>query len=119
MLKMTLYEANKQLMENEKPLDPIEFNRLTYSASLNLIEKKYLMLLCHERRDYTLFNLDHATVRDLNKDLIECLKVRGLVTSIDNLKDGNYEIWIRDKSTKEDFCYYLFDYENGVIEYNE
>ena len=36
--------------------------------------------------------------------------------AIDLQKDGNYEIWIRDKKTKENFCYYLFDYSFGIIE---
>lgn len=117
-LEMNLYDMNKQLMANEPPMDPIIFNQTTFSVAKDMISKKYLMLLCNERKDYTLFNLKNATEKQLNKDIIECLKNRGIITSIDKQEDGNYEIWIRDKKTKEDFVYFLFDYSFGVIEYD-
>lgn len=117
-LKMNLYDANKQLMENEPPMDPIMFNRKTYECAQAMIDGKYWMLLCHERRDYTVFNLQgEVTVRNINKDLIDCLKNRGIVLAIDRQPDGAYEIWIRDKKTKDNVIYYLFNYEFGVIEY--
>ena len=117
-LEMNLYDANKQLMENEPPMDPIMFNKKTYECAQKMIDGKYWMLLCHERRDYTVFNLQgKMTVRDINKDIIECLKNRGIVLAIDEQSDGNYEIWIRDKKTKDNVIYYLFNYEFGVIEY--
>ena len=40
---------------------------------------------------------------------------RGQVLSIDKQEDENYEIWIRDPETKENFVYYLFDYSFGII----
>ena len=91
----------------------------TFLDNSYLIDGKYWMLLCHERRDYTVFNLQgEMTVRDINKDVIECLKNRGIVLAIDEQSDGNYEIWIRDKKTKDNVIYYLFNYEFGVIEYD-
>ena len=92
-LEMNLYDANKQLMENEPSMDPIMFNKKTYECAQKMIDGKYWMLLCHERRDYTVFNLQgKMTVRDINKDIIECLKNRGIVLAIDEQSDGNYEI---------------------------
>ena len=90
----------------------------TFLDNSYLIDGKYWMLLCHERRDYTVFNLQgEVTVRNINKDLIDCLKNRGIVLAIDRQPDGAYEIWIRDKKTKDNVIYYLFNYEFGVIEY--
>ena len=90
----------------------------TFLDNSYLIDGKYWMLLCHERRDYTVFNLQgEVTVRNINKDLIDCLKNRGIVLAIDKQPDGAYEIWIRDKKTKDNVIYYLFNYEFGVIEY--
>ena len=49
------------------------------------------------------------------KELIPTLTNRGQVLSIDKQNDGNYEIWIKDFNTKENFVYYLFDYTFGII----
>lgn len=118
-LKMNLYEINKAAMENEPPMDVISFNRKTNEVAKDMLNHKYLMLLCNDRKDYTVFNLLNANQKKLNKDLIECLKNRGIVLSIDKQKDGNYEIWIKDKKKSNIYCYYLFNYSFGVIEYNE
>ena len=116
-LGINLYEANQQLMANEKPLDPIVFNRKTFECAKAMLNQPYWMLLCNDRKDYTVFRITaDATERPINKELIETLKNRGDVLAIDLQKDGNYEIWIRDKKTKENFCYYLFNYSFGIIE---
>ena len=47
--------------------------------------------------------------------MVPTLVNRGQVLSIDKQEDGNYEIWIRDPKTKENFVYYLFDYSYGII----
>ena len=39
-LKMNLYDANKQLMENEPPMDPIMFNKKTYECAQKMIDGK-------------------------------------------------------------------------------
>ena len=55
----TLYDFNKEAMKNEKPLDPIQFNLKVNEVAVELQEREaqYWMLLCHERRDYTIFNI--------------------------------------------------------------
>ena len=74
------------------------------------------MLLCHERRDYTLFNRNKQILlfNSPSSELATCIKNRGLPLSIDKLSDGNFEIWIRIQGTP--YCYYLFTYDSGVIE---
>lgn len=110
-----LYDFNKQAMSNEKPLDIIAFNRKTSDLINDIINKsKYWMLLNNERKDYTVFILltKEGSLQELRPTLLN----RGEILSIDKQEDGNYEIWIRDKETKENFVYYLFDYSFGIIE---
>ena len=63
-LGATVYDANKQLVkQTEKKLNHLELaarqSNLEKYFETNLDKgKKYHMLLCHERRDYTVFNLD-------------------------------------------------------------
>ena len=114
-----LYSFNKQGMAQESPLDPILlFNkaRETVIDILTVKDTKYWMLLCNERKDYTIFNLIAPDADSFSADLVETLKNRGLVLSIDKQEDGNFEIWIRDPDTKENFVYYLFNYNYGVVE---
>lgn len=122
----TLYDFNKEAMKNEKPLDPIMFNTKTQKVAEEIWElmedcgDQYWMLLCHDRRDYTLFNILGAVDADpIVKELRPTLLNRGQVISIDKQPDGAWEIWIRDIETNENFAYYLFQYDNGVIEIND
>ena len=119
-----LYEFNKQAMKNEPPMDPILFNTTVHDIAEEIRSGKesYWMLLNHERRDFTLFHIkkENAILKfmtdSLASDLKETLRNRGQILSIDKLVDDNYEIWIRDIDTEENFAYYLFDYTEAVIE---
>ncbi len=122
----TLYDFNKEAMKNEKPLDPIMFNTKTQKVAEEIWElmedcgDQYWMLLCHDRRDYTLFNILGAVDADpIVKELRPTLLNRGYVLSIDKQPDDAWEIWIRDVETEENFAYYLFQYDQGVIEIND
>lgn len=122
----TLYDFNKEVMKNEKPLDPIQFNVKTNEVAQDIWEYmedygiQYWMLLCHERRDYTLFNILGAVDADpIIKELRPTLTNRGQILSIDKQPDKAWEIWIRDIETEENFAYYLFQYDTGVIEIND
>lgn len=116
----TLYDFNKEAMKNEKPLDPIQFNLKVNEVAVELQEREtqYWMLLCHERRDYTIFNIIACqNHKDIEFELKPTLLNRGNIISIDKQPDENWEIWIRDDSN-ENFVYYLFPYDNGIIEIN-
>ena len=116
---ITLYSINKQAMNEEKPLDIIEFNVLTKKIADYITEeatkakKTFWMLLCHERRDYTIFI--PLTAEGILNEIRPTLNNRGKTLSIDHLEDGNFEIWIRDPETNENFVYYLFDYTTGIL----
>lgn len=122
-----LYEMNKQIMENEPPISKEERklakNHLV-EWLMNNFNKKYLMLLCHELRDYTVFNLDKASSKPMlsvteadivAEDIFECMVNRGQLISFDDAEGNAWEIWIRNEEGC--FVYYLFPYGEAVLEY--
>ena len=120
-----LYEFNKNAMSQFEPMDIIKFNRMvnsiadTMADALNL-DRHYWMLLCHDRRDFTLFNIIAAKgISSIVNEIKPTLLNRGDILDIELQPNGAYEIWIRDTETKENYAYYLFAYDNGVIEVNE
>ena len=110
-----LYTFNKQAMSKVDPLSASLFHKDTRNmvSTITASRKPYWMLLCRERNDYTLFII--LTEEGIYNEMIPTLENRGEILSIDKQDDGNYEIWIRDPETKENFAYYLFDYTFGVI----
>ena len=75
----SLYDMNRTIMQQQSPLSEQEIEE-----ALNEVDKyfysnkQYFMLLCHERRDYTLFNITNK-IRRPSKDLKECLQNRGII----------------------------------------
>lgn len=111
----TVYEINKELMKNEKPLDYFETQRKIKEVAEYMFEKaSYFMLLSNENKDYTVFDCRSTSSLDsIIRDLKDCLGNRGTIYSIDIYGANDYEIWI--KIDDEFFVYYLFDYSWGVI----
>lgn len=121
-----LYDMNKQLMDQIPAVTEAEIAEHKDTMTKWFFEKinqKYFMLLCHEQRDYTLFNLDGLQTCSSLKgkcmtaadDVIDCMNNRGTITAITLQEDGAYEIWIRN--TEGSFVYYLFPYGAAVLEY--
>ena len=122
-----LYDVNKQLMEKESPITKEERklakNHLV-TWLMNNFNQKYLMLLCHEIRDYTMFNLNKTsttialpivTADQVAEDIFECMTNRGQLLAIDQTEENAWEIWIRNPEGC--FAYYLFPYGEAVLEY--
>lgn len=119
----TLYDVNKQIVAQEPAISEEQF----YEANKKLYDwffmskNNYYMLLCHELRDYTLFNFDATSERRTRKaaeaadDVLECMTNRGQLISVEFQTDGAWEIWMRNDEGC--FAYYLFPYDNAVIEY--
>ena len=115
-----LYDMNKIIMETKKPLSHLELAAIQPKIEdwFNWIIDTYAMLLCHERRDYTIFHLyekendNPSTIAA--KELLGCLTNRGEILSIDENKDKAWEIWLRINN--QPYCYYLFRYDEAVIE---
>lgn len=112
----TLYDMNKSIMQNQKKLSENAINNKMKEMIPFFNEGTYYMMLCHERRDYTVFcRAPLSSLMMLFKDLKECLENRGEILSIDKTKDNKaYEIWIRN--IEGTFAYYFFHYDEGVIE---
>ena len=102
---LSIYEINKNLMKEEKPLDPIAINIAIKKAADGVLSsfKKYWMLLCRERNDYTVFIIIGSN--KLEDELKETILNRGKLLDISQQEDGNFEIWIRDPETEENFVY--------------
>ena len=117
-----LYEANKKLVEETD--HPLTHPELATKQLLleNFFEDKvvtYAMMLCHEQRDYTVFRLTHSITAPYYaaKEALGCCIDRGSVYSIEKTEDGNaIEIWL--KIDNKMYCYYLFPYDQAVIECN-
>ena len=112
----TVYDINKNLMKNEKKLSsPALTNKLKKVTQFFKEGQMYYMLLCHEMRDYTIFRIIDAqtSAEKATQELKECLLNRGEVLSLDKENEA-FEIWI--KNNNEAFCYYLFPYDDAIIE---
>lgn len=116
----TLYEANKQIMKNQKPIPSLEKAAIQEKIAnwFNWKIDAYAMLLCRERYDFTVFHLYEKENPNppalAAKELMECIQNRGELLSAEELEDGAWEIWV--KIDDEPFVYYLFNYDEAVIE---
>lgn len=112
----TLYDMNKIAVKQEGRLskramkDGLELAKTYFKDEDNM----YYMLLCHEKRDYTVFRIADS-VDEAVAALKDCITNRGVCYSFDKDKvGGGLEIWI--EIDKEMYCYYLFPYDNAIIE---
>lgn len=118
-----LYDMNKIFIKDHEP-ELTEGNlNSKKQIIIDFIKKcnnNYYMLLCNERKDYTVFRW-----KDLNSALApfeianilvdECLKNRGSIRGIDltQVKDA-MEIWL--VIDDDAYVYYFFPYDAAVIE---
>lgn len=115
-----LYDLNKQIMKNKTPINHLELIPIQLKVEdwFNWEVDNYAMLLCREQNDYTIFHLyenqNPNPCAIAASEFIGCLTDRGDILSIDKTEDGAWECWI--KIGEEPYCYYLFPYDNAVIE---
>ena len=118
----TLYEVNKNLVkQKELKLNEAALNskKLIVRDFIDKHNDQYFMLLCNERKDYTVFDFQDRkwTERcmDCAKCLVdECLANRGEIRGIDLTKDKDaIEIWM--VIDDDAYVYYFFPYDSGVI----
>ena len=119
-----LYDMNKQLMANEAEIAP-EVRTEKRRALIDWIKanyhEHYFMMLCHERRDYTVFRLKDIVptieaIYTMADDVFECMKNRGTLLALDRQEAGGWELWLR-ADDGEIYAYYLFPYGEAVLEY--
>lgn len=118
----TLYDMNKAMVKQAE----IKLSESVLNSKKEIIKNfidktnnNYYMLLCNERKDYTIFDLWSVKTDNLIKPaqclVDECLIPRGEIRGIDLTKDKTaIEIWMIIDD--EAYVYYFFPYDNGVIE---
>ena len=117
-----LYDANRQIMESDKikpMLAPaIAAAQLKIEDFFNQRCDSYAMLYCRELSDITIFHMYEKQNPNppalAAKECILCCTDRGELLSIEEQPDKNWEIWIRIDGKAH--AYYLFPYDNAVIE---
>lgn len=132
----TLYEYNQWMyQQNVQPLNLEDIKEQTNNIEMwlsFLIDMKYVMLLCNERRDYTLIHIHNYNYTKAVQEIIETVQNRGEILDIRYVSaDDRYEIWVREprteaidtllkdssyKWTPQVWCFMLFDATSFVIE---
>lgn len=114
----TLYEINKEIMRQLPPLQGDDLDKQLasigawFSSDMN---KRYYMLLCRERADYTIFQFNSENYNKAIKELVSILEERGTILKISYVHAQNaYEIWIKDMN--EVYMFMLFDCDDFIIE---
>lgn len=116
----TLYDLNKAVVVKEISLtgEKLEEKKSLVIDFLKNTKNTYYMLLCNERKDYTVFRLENQeqSLKKLADCLIdECLLNRGLIKGIDITKlNDAIEIWLSIE--EEAFVFYFFPYDAAIIE---
>lgn len=127
----SLYEVNKGLVEKNVPdlTDEEMQNKKTLIIDfINNTSNQYYMLLCNDKKDYTIFRretnenkdfLDNLETPDRdrlwNVLIDECLPNRGRTKSIELTENQDaVEIWISIDG--ESYCYMFFPYDAAIIE---
>jgi hypothetical protein len=121
---LNVYEFNKNIMKQLPVVEEDAFENIksTFVEYLeNTPAEQYLMLLCKERADYTLFNFyDKWDVDQFTSDIFECFANRGLgIVNLEIIDNGiAVEIWVKQPDQMENAdLYYLFPADQMVIEY--
>lgn len=118
---ISLYDFNKTNMAQIEPYSLDDLDMLVSDLAQDLwskaenCDRRFWMLLCRERNDYTIFWI-YQGAENVKSGVLDCLNNRGNVIDLTQREDGNYEIWIRDFVTNENFVYYLFDYTDAIVE---
>ena len=115
----TLYDLNKSIVE--KNIDALSKEDMQNKKNLIIkfledTDNIYYMLLCNDRKDYTVFHHLDTNIECLQDVLIdECLPNRGYTKSIELTKNNDaIEIWISIDG--DSYCYYFFPYDEAIIE---
>ena len=121
---LNVYEFNKNIMKQLPVMEEDGINNVKQELR-NYLEntpaEQYLMMLCKEKNDYTLFNFydtwDDAQFAD---DVIECFDNRGLgIVNAEIIDNGvAIELWVKEPGQMEDAdLYYIFPADEMVITY--
>ena len=119
---LNVYEFNKNIMKQLPVIEDLKGVRETLIKYIHETPaKQYLMMLCREQNDYTLFNFNNNCFNNqFDQDVIECMENRGFgIVNAEIIDDGMaMEIWVKEPGQMESAdLYYLFPADKMVIEY--
>ena len=114
-ISTSLYDINRSLYNSlpvllEEEIDKKEIELTNWRNETN---NGYYMLLSNDERYYTVI-IPTGQGNKFGKEVIECLKSRGEIKSIELLENNSFECWITHDNNS--YVYYLFPYDEGVIE---
>lgn len=114
----TLYELNKQIMSQLPPQDKntMNHNWTVIGDWFSQNQKRWFMLMCKERSDFTLFHITDNQFTKGVAELQEVLKERGEILAIQYQHgEDAFEIWVRE-SEDEVYMFMLFEAEWMIVE---
>ena len=127
----TLYEMNQNIIEKNIPTlteEELQNKKNLIVDFVNNCGNAYYMLLCNDRKDYTIFHRQYDSIRGIYLDnageiddtlerilVDECLPNRGQTKSIELTENKDaIEIWLSIDG--QSYCYYFFPYDSAIIE---
>jgi len=115
-LKLSLYDMNKNLVASQKNMD--------WRKVENVIKKwnpqgTYFLMYCKDIGYFTLFKRTEGAPEKFHEVFKDCLINVGDLKACDITEEGNgLEIWVKPKDSNSAICMYLFNYDEGVVEFN-
>lgn len=116
-LDYSLYEIDKLMYSQQKKpmLTPAEQFIVYNKISKWFEDKRYVMVLCRERNDYTVFNFINKDYKHAARDLQECLNNRGLVIDLQFHEEFDaWELWVKIEGNV--YMFRMFECEDFIIE---
>ena len=121
MRKLNLYDLNKNLVNQLKPLTKEEiFNKEKDFINLHKrFSNKHYMLLCKEYSYYTIFEEERIIMnKPFSDTVIEIITTLGDIYSIEPTENNDaIEIWIKPDEEEMPMVFYLFPYDTGVVKF--
>ena len=120
---LNVYEFNKNIMKQLPVIEKEGMNKVKET----LVEyyeyspfDSYLMMLCREKHDYTLFHFSGNNDSAFPDDVLECFENRGVgIVNCEIIDNGvAMEIWVKAPGQMEEAdLYYIFPADQMVIDY--
>ena len=115
-LKLSLYDMNKNLVASQRNMD--------WRKVEGVIKKwnpqgTYFLMYCKDIGYFTLFKRTEGAPEKFHEVFKDCLVNVGDLKACDITEEGNgLEIWVKPKDSDSAICMYLFNYDEGVVEFN-
>lgn len=118
-VKVNLYEINKTVMAQMKPLSlkqRLEAVEIIKEFCGGATSDNYYMLLCNDLNYYTIFTIKNNNIGStpIAPTVLKCAEDIGQIVSVEkNNNTNSVEIWVKDKD--DAYCMIFFNYTAGVV----